>query len=344
MVPTDSNSTADDDGFDQTLDQLGEQALIQRLARFAAPGQLDDDTAEINPEDKPLLVTTDVLVDGVHFSPTTTSAQDVGWRAVAANLSDLAASGAERIEGITVGLVAPGNTRWGWVEAVYEGISEALDRFGGSLLGGDCSRGDQTILAITAFATLGPLRLLRSQAKPGDWLIVSGPHGLSRLGLALLQAEQQQLTAQVPAELQQQAIVAHQRPRPRLDGMGALVNCKPQDIPWRAGGTDSSDGLLTALKGLCEASNCQALLRPTALPRAPGWPQGPLWDQWCLSGGEDFELVLSLPESWARAWLAKIPGSRQIGVMGPGEARVCWDNGQELKAVEAGFEHFGTTC
>ncbi len=61
MVPTDSNSTADDDGFDQTLDQLGEQALIRRLARFAAPGQLDDDTAEINPEGKPIM-----------FSPTVT--------------------------------------------------------------------------------------------------------------------------------------------------------------------------------------------------------------------------------------------------------------------------------
>ena len=288
-------------------------------------------------------MSTDVLVDGVHFSDTTTSGQDVGWRAVAANLSDLAASGAVSVEGISVGLIAPGSTSWSWVEAVYQGISEALTRFGGSLLGGDCSKGDQKILAITALGRLGPLPLLRSEARPGDWLIVSGPHGLSRLGLALLQAEKQEFTAQVPLILRKQAINAHQRPNPRLDGISALIKCKPQGMPWRAGGTDSSDGLLTALQGLCTASGCKALLKSTTLPRAPGWPKGPRWDHWCLNGGEDFELVLSLPECWARPWLEQIQGSCQIGVMQAGDARVYWDNGLEIRANQSSFEHFSKT-
>ena len=93
-----------------TLAELTEAELLKRLARFAPPDQLSDDTAALKADVRPLLINTDVLVDGIHFSEATTSAMDVGWRAVAANLSDLAASGAVEIEGITVALVAPGHT------------------------------------------------------------------------------------------------------------------------------------------------------------------------------------------------------------------------------------------
>ena len=135
-----------------TLAELGEAELLQRLALFAPPGQLDDDTACLAPDPRSLIVNTDVLVDGIHFSDNTTSAEDAGWRAVAANLSDLAASGVTSVDGITVGLVAPGDTRWEWVEGVYGGISSALNQFGGVLLGGDCSAGTNRLLAITALA------------------------------------------------------------------------------------------------------------------------------------------------------------------------------------------------
>ena len=118
-----------------TLGELGEAELLRRLVRFAPPGQLSDDTAALGSDSRPLLVNTDVLVDGVHFSDATTSAADVGWRSVAANLSDLAASGAVAIDGITVALVAPGNTPWRWVEELYTGIAAGLNQFGGTLLG-----------------------------------------------------------------------------------------------------------------------------------------------------------------------------------------------------------------
>ena len=88
------------------------------------------------------------------------------WRAVAANLSDLAASGAIGIDGITVALVAPGTTPWNWVEGVYEGIGEALQRFGGVLLGGDCSGGEQRLLSITALGRLGPGYKRPQQPRP----------------------------------------------------------------------------------------------------------------------------------------------------------------------------------
>ena len=101
-----------------TLAELTEAELLRRLARFAPPDQLNDDTAALAADVRPLLINTDVLVDGIHFSDATTTAMDVGWRAVAANLSDLAASGAVDIDGITVALVAPGHTRWDWVDGV----------------------------------------------------------------------------------------------------------------------------------------------------------------------------------------------------------------------------------
>ena len=322
-----------------TLQSLGEAELLRRLARFAPAGQLDDDTATLPATPSPNLINTDVLVEGVHFSDTTTSPEDVGWRAAAMNLSDLAGSGSGTVVGVTIGLVAPGHTPWSWVEGVYQGLSAALNRFGGVLLGGDCSGGRQRILAVTAIGRLGPLRLLRNQARPGDTIVVSGPHGLSRLGLALLQKDPAVETLTLPHELAQTAIQCHQRPVPRLEALHQLIGCKPEGLPWRAGGTDSSDGLQQALKLLSEASDCRILLDPTALPVHALWPSGSLPADWCLNGGEDFELVLSLPDSWARAFLNDVPESRCIGNVISGKPSVCWQNGSELSSGDA-FQHF----
>jgi thiamine-monophosphate kinase len=90
--------------MNETLGELGESELLRRLSRFAPPGQLSDDSAALKSDPRPIVVNTDVLVDGVHFSDVSTKPSDVGWRAVAANLSDLAASGAISVDGITVAL------------------------------------------------------------------------------------------------------------------------------------------------------------------------------------------------------------------------------------------------
>ena len=325
-----------------TLAELGEAELLKRLARFAPPGQFDDDTACLGSDARPLLVNTDVLVDGIHFSDATTTAVDVGWRAVAANLSDLAASGAVSIDGITVALVAPGTTPWSWVEGVYDGISAALEHHGGTLLGGDCSSGSHRLLSITALGRLGPLRLLRNAAQPGDVLISSGPHGLSRLGLALLQKDPLLQTTRLSAALQELAISQHQRPRPRLDALTQLLACKPAELPWRAGGTDSSDGLLTAVRGLCSSSGTGAQLDRSQLPRPQEWPPGDLWDRWCLAGGEDFELVLSLPPDWADALEQTLPSCRRFGRMTDQTGSIVW--GDDNKPIlDAGFDHFASS-
>ena len=326
----------------ETLGELGESELLRRLSRFAPPGQLNDDCAALESDPRPILVNTDVLVDGIHFSDVSTKPSDVGWRAVAANLSDLAASGATSVDGITVALVAPSETPWSWVESVYTGLRAALDVHGGIILGGDCSKGSQRLLSITALGRLGPLRLQRSEARPGDILVTSGPHGLSRLGLAILQNDQALHGIALSDALRTTAINQHQRPIPRLAALQDLLNCKPESLPWRAGGTDSSDGLLAAIQGLCSSSECGAVLDEKLLPHSKDWPGGELWDRWCLAGGEDFELVLSLPEAWAQRWFDRQPQSRQIGWITAEKKMIRWRHSRQLIDTE-GFDHFRTT-
>jgi len=322
------------------LDQLGEWELIERLSAYAPEGQLADDAAILSPS-RPgaVVVNTDVLVDTVHFSDATMSPQDLGWRAAAANLSDLAAMGCRDVLGLTVGLVAPGDTTWNWVEGVYQGLSEALERYGGRLLGGDCSSGQQRLLAITALGSLGPGPIRRGDGQPGDWLVSTGPHGLSRLGLALLQ---NQLEEPVPADLRQRAIQAHQRPRPRLDAIGALEASQPQGSPWRVCGTDSSDGLQRAVLNLAHASGCGAQLQRTALPCDPAMAVLASGERWCLNGGEDFELVLALEPAWAQRLCAALPGCQVIGeLVAAASPALSWsESGLPLSDNDPGYRHF----
>jgi thiamine-monophosphate kinase len=303
---------------DFTLADLGEWQLIERLATFAPAGQFLDDAALLNATGT-LVVNTDVLVDGIHFSDATTTAFDVGWRAAATNLSDLAAMGCRESLGITVGLVTPGLTRWSWVEGVYCGLQACLERHGGVRLGGDCSSGVQRVLAVTALGSLPSgrggesLPIRRQDGRPGDLLVSSGAHGLSALGLALLQASAEVDRSLLADALIERAVARHQRPCPRFDAVRQLQGSRPVGTSWRVGGTDSSDGLLAAATAIARASGCRAVLDQQRLPLDPAMAHLPQAEDWCLNGGEDFELVLALEASWASALVAELPGSGLIG-------------------------------
>ena len=93
------------------------------------------------------------------------------------------------------------------------------------------------------------------------------------------------------------------------------------------------------MNGLCRSSGCGAVLRRDALPRADAWPCEGAWDRWCLSGGEDFELVLSLPPEWAESWRHHQPGSRCFGAITADTGRIIWnDDGALLQP--SGFSHY----
>ncbi len=325
--------------WQETLDLLGEDEILKRISRYVPPGQIDDDTAQIKGSNKELLINTDVFVDGIHFSQETTEPIDIGWRVVAANVSDLIASGLDELIGITVALITPPKTKWSWVEGVYEGMNAALENYGGIILGGDCSKGDQKILSVTAIGSLGKLRIHRSHAVPGDHLIVSGPHGLSRLGLALLLKEPLIKEQQINKVLKEQAMLAHKKPKPSVEILRALEECKPKGIPWRAGGSDSSDGLIAAIESICNSSKCKALINKDFLPKADYWPKGSHWDDWCINGGEDFEMVLCLPPEWAFECIKTIPCFKHIGKIEEGTPSISWsDNHKKIEVNK--YKHF----
>jgi thiamine-monophosphate kinase len=361
----------------ETLANLGESELIRRLGAFAPAGQFADDAALLSAGGEgALVVNTDVLVEGLHFSEATTAAADVGWRAAAANLSDLAAMGCTEVVGLTVGLVAPAVTPWAWVEGVYGGLRAALDTYGGVLLGGDCSGGAQRILAVTAIGRLGACLspagdhaadqavesgtsatatepgssawavIRRGDGRPGDRLVCTGTHGLSRLGLALLQGDiAAEPAALLDPDLRERAIAAHRRPLPRFDAVRALIGCRPAAFPWRVGGCDSSDGLAAAAAAIAASSGCSARLERIALPLDPAMAGLPNAEAWCLGGGEDFELVLAMAPTWAEALLEVLPSSARIGELVAGPAgNLGWSDGRpwpEHSSGIGGFQHFG---
>ena len=291
---------------------LGEHDLLARLQRYCPREIVGDDGAILTiDKDKSLVVTTDVLVDEVHFSDRTTSAFDAGWRAVTANLSDLAAMGATPV-GITIGLALPGKKAISWVESLYQGIKTCLDQHKTPLVGGDLCRSKMTTIAITAFGAVDPKKAIRrNNAKPGHAIVITGMHGLSRGGLEILlhpDIDNNNLEIEERARL----IQAHQRPNPRLDVLTYLANI-PADIA--IAGMDSSDGLADAIVQICQSSNVGARIKRESLITFTGLSKLADMNQalsWILYGGEDFELVLSLPRSFAEKLVMQLGKDAKI--------------------------------
>lgn len=328
------------------IKDVGEQGLLQRLQRFC-PAEIVGDDAAVLPMKFgcELVVTTDMLVDGVHFSDRTTSPQDVGWRAAAANLSDLAAMGASPL-GITVGLGVTGDTDVCWVEQVYEGMIECLGQYDTPIVGGDVVRSPVVTLSITAFGEVTPNRIIRrSAAKVGDAIVVTGVHGSSRAGLELLLHPElgQNLTEIERKEL----IKAHQRPKPRLDILPILWNIL-DNYQLPIAGMDSSDGLADAIVQICRASGVGAVVERTHIPLSDSLLNFVSAEQalnWALYGGEDFELVLCLPSEFAHILVNKLGEKNAIigTITSELEVRLVDSNGgyhDEIISLSQGFQHF----
>lgn len=318
-----------------TLASLGELAILERLRPYCSIAVGDDAVVQDLLPGYQLVTSTDVLVEDVHFSAQTTPPRSIGWRAAAVNLSDLAAMGAEPV-GLTVGLALPGSTPWPWLEGVYQGIVDCLTQFGGEIVGGDLCRAPVASLAITALGQLpSGTALYRTAAQPGQSIVVTGPHGLSRAGLALLQGKSADA---VPAPLQQQWITAHQFPQPRFDAIATLKALGI--VPQTVAAMDSSDGLANAVVQLCRSSGVGAHLAPLSLP--PGLADWVGVDQaldWVLYGGEDFELVLCLSADQAAALQPRLPGCVIIGQTTADPAQINLED-QPL-TLDQNFQHFG---
>jgi thiamine-monophosphate kinase len=330
------------------VQEIGEQGLLKRLQSFCPAELVGDDAAILVVQlGRSLVVTADVLVDGVHFSDRTTTPADAGWRAAAANLSDLAAMGAIPL-GITIGLALPGEVTVDWVEQLYQGVAACLQQYNTSIVGGDVCRSPVATVAITAFGEVDPTRIIRrSTAQPGDAILVTGVHGASRSGLELLLHPDsgQALNSSDRAAL----IRAHQRPKPRLDVVTLLLNSSftPPQSRFIAG-MDSSDGLADAIVQICHASGVGARVERSQISMPPvltGWIGPDQALNWALYGGEDFELVLCLPVNEAQELLQQLnEGAAIIGTITQGSDIWLVDTAGEYPdqrlTLEQGFQHF----
>ncbi|MEA5576959.1 thiamine-phosphate kinase [Anabaena sp. UHCC 0451] len=331
---------------------IGEQGLLERLQHFCPSEVIGDDAAVlVTKSEQSLVVTTDMLVDGVHFSDVTTSPEDAGWRAAAANLSDLAAMGAFPL-GITVGLGLPGDVTVQWVERLYQGMTECLQKYNVPIVGGDIVRSPITTLAITAFGQVNPNFIIRrATAQVGDAIVVTGIHGASRGGLELLLQPEigQNLTTAEKTAL----ITAHQRPNPRLDVIPILweiveSQSKIQNLKSKIAGMDSSDGLADAVLQICCASKVGAILEPSKIPLPSVFHQWLTPERslhYALYGGEDFELVLCLPPEAALILVQKLgTGAAIIGTIISGSAVILHHKNEEIPdqglSLSQGFQHF----
>lgn len=325
-----------------TVQDIGEQGLLKRVQAFCPSGiaslhgyvPVGDDAAVLPTEPgKSIVITSDVLVDGVHFSDRTTPPESAGWRAIAANLSDLAAMGASPL-GITVGLGLPKTTPVEWVERLYQGMSDCLAQYGGAIVGGDLCRSPIITLAITAIGQVDPNRVIaRSTAQPGDAIFVTGFHGSSRAGLEML------LNNDLAPE-RASLIRAHQYPIPRFD---------LPSISTRVSGMDSSDGLADAVLQICRMSGVGAIVDRALIPIDPALKQWVSTEQaidWALYGGEDFELVLCLPFDQAQQWTKQMEGSAIVGEITSDLSVQLIDSLSEFETrslnLDQGFQHFSS--
>ncbi|MEC4815153.1 MAG: thiamine-phosphate kinase [Scytonema sp. PMC 1069.18] len=326
---------------------IGEQGLLAILQRFCPSEIVGDDAAVISAEaGQSFVVTTDVLVDSVHFSDITTSPEDVGWRAAAANLSDIAAMGASPL-GITVGLGLPGYVAVEWVERLYQGMTQCLQQYNTPIVGGDIVRSPTTTISISAFGQVHPRRTIRrDNAKVGDAIVVTGVHGASAAGLELL------LHPEVGENLSNSdrttLIQAHQRPKPRLDVLPILWEILNPDIPNPISGMDSSDGLADAVVQICSKSGVGAILERSQIPLPTAfsnWVTTEKALEYALYGGEDFELVLCLPQEPAHTLIQKLGKDASIiGRITQEQAIIVRyqqkETPDQVLTLSRGFQHF----
>jgi thiamine-monophosphate kinase len=251
-----------------------------------------------------VVATTDLLVEGRHFRRDWSSAFDVGCKAAAQNLADVAAMGASPTA-LLVGFATPGDLPVAWAEDLARGIAEECERAGAHVAGGDVSSADSIMIAITALGDLGGRDpVTRGGARSGDRLAVAGRLGRSAAGLALLEAGRagsertgsERAGAEDPAEPAWLAdlLASHRRPRPPYP-------CGPEAADLGATSMiDISDGLLADLNHVAEASRVLIDVDSAWLPADPvlqtaAGALGADWLRWMLTGGEDHALAATFP-------------------------------------------------
>lgn len=288
--------------------QLHEFRLIDQLRRAfgrTGPGVvcgIGDDAAIIAPpRGRELVLTTDLLLEGVHFDLRTASVEDIGYKAAIANVSDIAAMGA-RPEYALVSVALPASWNASRVRRLYAGIMDACRPYRITLIGGDTSsspRGVFLSLTVTGSVPIGAA-LLRSGARPGDLLYVTGTLGDSLAGLQLLSGRRSNAARQMKPSERNALIARHRRPVAQ-SSLGQILSTHR----LASAAIDVSDGLSGDLHHLCEQSGVGAEIVASAVPLSPALlayarSAGADPVTLALQGGEDYELLFAVPPAKQR--------------------------------------------
>ena len=333
-----------------SMDHTTEDELLEAIHKVLSgagpevrigPG---DDAAVVAPGGGELVLTSDVLVEGVHFDRASASPREIGAKAIAVNLSDIAAMGASPRTAL-LGLVLSPQVDAAWTMELFGGVRTACDEYACWLVGGDLSRGDQVVLSASVIGEVAPGgAVTRAGAGIGDALVVTGRLGASAGGLRLASARPSEVAALVATPWGRALLDAHLRPIARVGEGQTLAACGATAM------MDVSDGLSLDLSRLCRASEVGACVRLSELPVAPELAElaehlaiDPL--ELALCGGEDYELLATLPASAVADAADRL--SRRFGtpLTQIGEVRASGlvavdDAGRERPLEPRGWDHF----
>jgi thiamine-monophosphate kinase len=313
-------------------------ALIDQCFPTAHPDLLlprGDDCALVRCPGE-LLLSTDIFREHVHFRRSYFSAGDIGHKALAVNLSDIAAMGGKPLS-FSLGLTAPPGLPRKFFREMFAAMAELAGRHGVFLSGGDLSRGESLALCITILGRPGPggAVLRRGRCRPGDLLLALGRPGLARAGLLALEADPAAAARDFPT-----AVAAHLRPRALVDEGLRLAA-----LPGVRGAMDVSDGLARDLPRFLSSPGGPDLGACLALPPHFVHPEVAAFcaasgqasaERFALLGGEDYALLAAVDPAAAPAVLAALPRTLPFGQVSPNPGLIL--SGQPLDL--AGFDHF----
>ncbi len=332
------------------ISEIGEFGLIELLANIVAKSKnqkntswrnlligIGDDAAVWKGDNSLQLATTDTLVQNVHFNLKVIGWKELGWKALAVNLSDVAAMGGIPKYAL-VSLALPHDLEVERISEFYESMVNLAQKFDVAIAGGDIVSSPQVVITITVFGSLsekGKKPLLRSTAKVGDLVAVTGYLGTSAAGLKML-------TEGLNWEEETATLVrqAHLYPMPKIrEGQILLKSGARAAI-------DISDGLISDLRQICKMSQVSATVKLTSLPVHPlvKTALGNQWQELALSGGEEYELLFTATNNVIDR--VKKALSCPVTVIGeiikdkPGQVTIIDEAGKVIPWQQGGWEHF----
>jgi len=321
-----------------TVRDIGEFALIDRISRLLPTSSavvvgVGDDCAVLRFCERMMLVSCDLFVENVHFRRDYAQAEEIGWKAAASSVSDVAAMGGQPMF-VLVALGCPPDTPTQYVQLLYRGMSAVVSRFGAAIVGGDTSVSpDSIVIDVTVIGqAIGNRCLTRRGARAGDVLAVTGPLGLAAAGLHSLKHGH-------PAPALR---TAHLSPRPRVPEGQWLCG-----QPFAHAMIDISDGLAQDAQHIAESSRIGVNIDPAKLPVHPELqaycePHGLDPMAFILTGGEDYELAFALDGEHASKAIEAFGSEFRTGLSVVGEFTAEWTgvriNGQPLD--KTGYDHF----